>query len=463
MSNPRTIVIPGDGTSTGNYELAPGLVQYVQAVRIVVDNTGGADAHPNLSVSEQSGVVITDTPQSGTIPAGEADAAATWALRLTDDGDGSGGVTEAPWCTAIIPHNTSVTASTTQAYNLNTLTTNDPGTYELTSGQLQINKPGTYEIIAQSIVYNPPMTPVSNPWETDVYVTLVGLPSSGPLTNQQSDAIGVKTGASTQRWYSTCRWVITFTSGNVGVPFSFFYGNTIATDLLVENANVSIQRIDAVGSGGGGSGGAVSSVSAADTSVLVTPTIGDVTVGLPAPSGSLAGSWPSPSLTASGVSAATYGDATHSAQIAIAADGRITSASNVAITGGGSGGRMTLVTDTRNTDLTVNGSSGSPNTFITGTAHTYSGSTVVLVHFSLAVAFAGSQVLVIELYEDTTLLGRLTQTLPGGTFPVDRWIPRTPSAGSHQYVVKAWKNGGTDGTLAAASPYTDALLEVVAQ
>lgn len=50
--------------------------------------------------------------------------------------------------------------------------------------------------------------------------------------------------------------------------------------------------------------------------------------------------WPC-SLTASGVTAATYGDATHSAQIAINAEGRITSATNVSISGGSGGPSVT--------------------------------------------------------------------------------------------------------------------------
>lgn len=59
--------------------------------------------------------------------------------------------------------------------------------------------------------------------------------------------------------------------------------------------------------------------------------------------GDLTGTYPNPTLGTSGVTASTYGDSTHVAQVTVDAKGRVTSASNVAIAPATTGANLTAV------------------------------------------------------------------------------------------------------------------------
>lgn len=76
---------PGNGTGTLVYTLASDSFD-VESVYVSIDNTAGASAvTAELTIKDQSGVVIARKKQSGTIAAG-ATGSATWALRLDDEG-----------------------------------------------------------------------------------------------------------------------------------------------------------------------------------------------------------------------------------------------------------------------------------------------------------------------------------------------------------------------------------------
>lgn len=87
----RTIRIPVNTNAAATYEIPGGVDMDVQAVYVTIDATAAADTTAEITVAEQSGVVIAKKRQSTAVAAGTT-GSATWALRL-DDGGGTGSLT----------------------------------------------------------------------------------------------------------------------------------------------------------------------------------------------------------------------------------------------------------------------------------------------------------------------------------------------------------------------------------
>jgi hypothetical protein len=86
----QTSKTPGDGSGTLSYTLASDSFD-IESVYVSVDaTTATGPVTAELTVRDQSGVVIARKKQAATIPAGQA-GSATWALRLDDEGSVGGG------------------------------------------------------------------------------------------------------------------------------------------------------------------------------------------------------------------------------------------------------------------------------------------------------------------------------------------------------------------------------------
>jgi hypothetical protein len=81
VASRQTRVIGGNGSSVQSFELAPGILQYVQSVLVEVDMSASPPTTPVLTVQTQDGVPVTDVPQGRSLPAGGA-GRASWALGL---------------------------------------------------------------------------------------------------------------------------------------------------------------------------------------------------------------------------------------------------------------------------------------------------------------------------------------------------------------------------------------------
>lgn len=84
MASPKSILISGEGTNSLTYIVPGGVTVDVESILVNVDaSLAAGDVTAELTVLEQSGVVIAAKPQTSTIPAGST-GRATWALRLDD-------------------------------------------------------------------------------------------------------------------------------------------------------------------------------------------------------------------------------------------------------------------------------------------------------------------------------------------------------------------------------------------
>jgi hypothetical protein len=123
---PVTSKVPGNGTGTVSWTV-PGDGMDVETVYASVDATGaGGAVTAEITITDQSGVVIARKVQGSTITAGGT-GSATWALRLDDETVGGGG-----GITSITSTDGSVTV-TNPAGPITNLAVFKPSTYEFLS------------------------------------------------------------------------------------------------------------------------------------------------------------------------------------------------------------------------------------------------------------------------------------------------------------------------------------------
>lgn len=102
----------------------------------------------------------------------------------------------------------------------------------------------------------------------------------------------------------------------------------------------------------------------------------------------------------------------------------------------------------------------SGTTVITASAHTFDGSPVIATFYAPGIATAASlgAILVVNLFESTTQIGRLgiVQTSAVGAFetPLVGMIRFTPTAGSHTYTVTSFEASGAGSITAGAGGTT---------
>jgi hypothetical protein len=113
--------------------------------------------------------------------------------------------------------------------------------------------------------------------------------------------------------------------------------------------------------------------------------------------------------------------------------------------GGGGGGSTQLDYVTQSTDLNVTANTAATaQTFIAGNSVTYGGATRIKVEFWSVAVFSTVGACIIELFRDTTDLGRVSQSaLSAPAGPFYGAFFDTPTAGAHTYTIAAWRSNNT--------------------
>jgi hypothetical protein len=120
----------------------------------------------------------------------------------------------------------------------------------------------------------------------------------------------------------------------------------------------------------------------------------------------------------------------------------------------------------KTTSTTVTGTSeASPTTIVTGTSQAYAAEQIMIEFYCPELAHTSTNAagVIVDLWEDSTPLGRIATAFSGATttdwrVPVYGYRLRTPTAATHQYIVKAWKTGTTTASLDAGAGGTAALM-----
>lgn len=121
----------------------------------------------------------------------------------------------------------------------------------------------------------------------------------------------------------------------------------------------------------------------------------------------------------------------------------------VTIPGSGASSELDYVETTSPLTITAT-SDATAQSFITGTSQSYSGARIRIEVFAPYLSSGSGQSALFNLFDGSTDLGRIAENFGASDSAVMVVRYLTPSAGSHQYIVKAWKTGGTASAGAGA-------------